>query len=281
MFVLYRLFHSFKKKSGLDAELPSDPINDASMPSATDAEKNFAVVVWWAAFGILLFFQPAAELAFRVLLVSAGALIVGALAGFLNLLVGHAVLRAAKCTGYDASILSSMEAGALGGVSVIGPIILLTALLVALASSFERHRFISIYVTLVLEIAITVAVSAAACPVGIVVVHHMQLAKGSLLDAVHAAQAGALGASILYVPLVLSAVLFMREAKAFSVRKNASAHSMHLSGSGSFLPSPVQNQGVSENQSQRRRSFDVHTAVDIMYYMLIILCIITIRLLCF
>ncbi|KAF9223645.1 hypothetical protein BS17DRAFT_808519 [Gyrodon lividus] len=269
------------KKTRTDAAHHPDLTAESSTSSVSGPEKDLAVVVWWAAFGTSLFFRPVAEFAIRVVLFVVCTLSIAALDGFFNLLIGHAVLKAAKCTGYEASILSSIEAGALGGISVIGPIIFLTALLVAVVGNGERHSFISGHIALLLEIAIIVAVCAAACPVGVVVVLHTQLDKGPILDAAHAAQAGALGASIVIVPVMSIAAFCMHKAKAHSARKNASAPSRHLVDSGSILPSPVQNQGTTNLGTQRHKSFDVHTAVDIIYYMLVILCILTIRLLCF
>jgi len=279
--MLCRLFRrSFKNNPLPDAARHPDLAVESSISSSSDPEKDLAVVVWWAAFGISLFFRPAAEVAIRVVLFAVCALLVGTLHGFLSLLIGHAVLKAARCDGYEPSIISSMEAGALGGISVIGPIIVLTALLVAMVGNAERHSFILERVAFLMEIAIIVAVSAAACPVGIVVVGHTQLDKGPTLDAAHAAQAGALGASIVTVPIVSIGAFCMREAKALSARKNASIPSMHLADSGSILPHPIPNQGTTTG-TQRHRRLDAHTAVEIVYYMLVILCILTIRLLCF
>ncbi|KAF9243527.1 hypothetical protein BU15DRAFT_72192 [Melanogaster broomeanus] len=197
------------------------------MSSSSDPEKDLAVVVWWGALGISLFFRPAAELGIRAILFFICTVLVGALDGSLNLLIGHAILKAARCSDYEASILSSMEAGALGGISVIGPIILLAAFLVAMAGNANFHRFIPGHVALLLEIAIIVAVSTAACPVGVVVVRHMQFSQGPPLGPLHAARAGALGASILTVPLLSIAAFFMRESNAHSVRNSASVPSTH------------------------------------------------------
>ncbi|KIK96424.1 hypothetical protein PAXRUDRAFT_825950 [Paxillus rubicundulus Ve08.2h10] len=281
MLVLCRSFrHSFKNNPLPDAARHPDPATESSISSSSDPEKDLAVVVWWAAFGISLFFQPAAEVAIRFVFFAVCALLAGALDGFLSLLIGHAVLKAASCDGYERSITSSMEAGALGGISVIGPIIVLTVLLVAMLGNTERHSFTFECAAFLMEIAIIVAVSAAACPVGVVVVRHTQMNKGPTLDAAHAAQAGALGASIVTVPIVSIAAFCMREAKALSARKNASTPSMHLADSGSMLPHPIFNQG-STTGTQRHRRLDAHTAVRIVYYMLVILCILAIRLLCF
>lgn len=208
MFLFYRLFHRVNS-------IPS-----GSTPPTSDTAKDRAIVIWFTVFGASLFFRPAVELVIRVLFFSACALLFGTLDGSLNLLVGHAVLRAAKYDGYEPHLLSSIEAGSLGGLVVVGPTTLATVSLIALLGGLKVQRALSFYITFLLEIASVITVSAAACSLGVMIVLRMHPDNGSPLDTTHAARAGALGACIFTVPIVSTAAFLMREAQAMPSARN-------------------------------------------------------------
>ncbi|KAF8558138.1 hypothetical protein OG21DRAFT_1601214 [Imleria badia] len=267
MFLFYRLFHRVNS-------IPSGP--SSSTPPSSDQAKDRAIIVWFAVFGASLFFRPAVELAIRILLFSACALLIATIDGSLNLLVGHAVFRAAKYDGYEPPLLSSIEAGSLGGIILIGPTTLATVYLIALLGGLKVQRALSFYITFLLEVASVVTVSAAACSLGVTIVQvctHPD--NGPPLDTTHAARAGALGACIFTVPIVSTAAFFMREAQTMpSARNEPITPPPYLADN---LDHPV-NYVVSR---PRTRHVITHTSAETVGYVLVTLCILTIRLLCF
>ena len=100
MFMFYRLFHRCVHSTPSDC--PSDSSPEPSIPS--DPQKDRAIIVWLAAFGISLLFRPVAELVIRIIFFSACALLIGTLDSSLNFLVEHPVLRAAKYDGYESPL---------------------------------------------------------------------------------------------------------------------------------------------------------------------------------
>jgi hypothetical protein len=109
-----------------------------------------------------------------------------ALSCLLYLVTGHAILRAAH-HGYAAPISSSAVAGALGGAVFTVPAILLCA------CRREGLLFVLLYV------AVETTIGALAGSVGVTILKsHIH---GELLNPLHAARAGALGAVILNVSL--------------------------------------------------------------------------------
>lgn len=209
MLVVYRLFRRWVTiTTPTNGDCPSNSTPSESSVASTSPEKDRAILIWWAVFGISLFFRPAAELVFRFLSFSVCALLIGALNGTLDLLIGHAVLRAAKYDGYDSSLLLSMAAGSLGGIIVMGPTALAIVLLITLVGP-KFQRVLSHHVVFLLELTSLVAVAAAACSLGVTVVQCMYPDNDPPLNATHAARAGALGACILTVPLVSTAAFFM------------------------------------------------------------------------
>jgi len=206
MFGLLLIRHSFNQRHSQKDLSPS-----VSSASSSDPEKNLAVVVWWAAFGTSLFFRPALELAIRTLLLLLLALSSGALYGFLNLSLGHALLRAAHCRGYDVPLLWTMRAGVLGGTAVIGPSIILLLAAVPLTLRGNAARLVLDWrhavASFVLEVAMSVALSVAAGAIGILIVYRMNR-EVDMLDIMHGSRAGALGSSIISV-VVVSVVAFL------------------------------------------------------------------------
>lgn len=219
MFVFYHLFHRCVHHAPSSPPTGSSTPPESSVPSS-DPEKDRQVLLWLIVFGFSLLFRPAVELAIRVLFFSACTLLIGTLDGSLNLLVGHAVLRAAKYNGYDPPLLSSIEAGSLGGIVVIGPITLATVYLIALLGGPKLQRALSIHVTFLLELASVIAVSAAACSLGVTIVLCMRPDDRAPLDTTHAARAGALGACLLTVPIVSAAAFLTREAQTIPSVRN-------------------------------------------------------------
>ncbi|KAG9315179.1 hypothetical protein JVU11DRAFT_4306 [Chiua virens] len=211
MFVSYRLFDRCVNLT------PASPLNASppvTAPSASSqaADEHRAILVWWMIFGVSLFFRPVAELVIRILFFSICALLIGTLNGTLTLLVGHALLKVFKCDGYNPPFLSSIKAGSLGGLVVIGPSTLVTIFFMACLGSVKLHRVLSSHITFLLEIASLVAISAAACAVGVTLLRTHGYPDNPLpLDATRAARAGVLGACLLTVPLVSAAALVMRE----------------------------------------------------------------------
>ncbi|KAL4066867.1 hypothetical protein V8B97DRAFT_1670056 [Scleroderma yunnanense] len=272
MFGLFHLVHhSFRPNNQKE---DGENISSSTLTSSSDPEKNLAVVVWWAAFGISLFFRPAFELALRVCLLFIIALSLGALCGFLNLSLGDALLKAARCHGYDVPTVWTMQAGVLGGITVIGPSLVVVLFIlrgnVAKLIPELRHAIASF----VLEIALSVAISAAAGSVGVLIVrriyHDVQV-----LDAMRASRAGALGASIVSVVNVVLIVTILL-CRSELPRKNVST-----TPENTPLPSV---QIVSSPASRTTVTCDnvsVRTVITITYYSLTILCILTVRLLCF
>ena len=224
--MFYRLFHRCAHSTPSDCPSGSTP-PESSIPS--DPRKDRAIIVWLAAFGISLLFRHLAELVIRIIFFSACALLIGTLDGSLTFLVGHAVLRAAKYDGYEPSLLSSLEAGSLGGIILIGPTTLATAFLVALFGGLKLQRTLSTHVTFLLELASVIAVSAAACSLGVTIVLWTRPDNGPPLDTTHAARAGVLGACILTVPIVLTAAFLLRQAQTIpSARNEPSASPPYL-----------------------------------------------------
>ncbi|KAF8428885.1 hypothetical protein L210DRAFT_3764842, partial [Boletus edulis BED1] len=218
MFIFYRLFHRCVRSTPL-GPLSSLSPKESSVPS----HSSDPILVWFTVFGLSLLFRPVAELVIRVFFFSACVLLTGTLDGLLNLLVGHAVLRAAKYKGYDPPLLSSIEAGSLGGIIVLGPTTLATVCLIALIGGLKLQKMLSTHVTFLLELAFVIAMSAAASSLGVTVVRYctrLDDLNGPPLDATHAARAGALGACILTVPLVSTAAFFMREAQMMPSARN-------------------------------------------------------------
>ena len=211
MFVFYRLFHRCVHSTPSDRP-SSSTCPELSAPSS-DPAKDHAITVWFATFGFSLLFRPVAELVIRIIFFAACALLIGTLDGSLNFLVGHAVLRAAKYDGYDPPLLSSLEAGSLGGIILIGPTLLATVFLIALLGGLKLQSVLSTYITFFLELASMIAVSAAACSLGVMVVLWTHPDSRPLLDATRAARAGVLGACILTVPVVSTVAFLMREAQ--------------------------------------------------------------------
>lgn len=214
MFVFYRLFHRCIKT--VSSHPPNSPLSESSVPSIpSHTEKERAIVVWFTAFGFSLLFRPVIELVIRFLVFSTCVLLIGTLDGALNLLIGHAVLRAAKYNGYDPPLLSSVAAGTVGGVLMVGPTILASACLIAILGGPKLRRALSAHITFLLELASLIAVSAAACSLGVTVLQRVH--PGTLndrpLDTTHAARAGALGACILTVPILSTAAFLMRDAQ--------------------------------------------------------------------
>lgn len=211
MFVFFRLFRRCVHSTPSRPSTSAPP--ESSIPSS-DPNKDRAVLIWFITFGFALLFRPAAELVIRILLFSACALLICTLDGSLNLLVGHAVLRAAKYDGYEPSLLSSLEAGSLGGIIVIGPTTLATVYLIALLGGHKLQRTLSTHIMLFLELASVIAVSTAACSLGVTIVRYTHPDNGPPLDTTHAARAGVLGACVLTVPILSTAAFLIHEAQA-------------------------------------------------------------------
>jgi hypothetical protein len=267
MFVFYHLYHRCVHST----PSASSPSLESSVPSS-DPTKDHAITVWFAVFGVSLLFRPVAELVIRVLFFSACVLLIGTLDGSLNFLVGHAVLRAAKYDGYEPPLLSSLEAGSLGGVVLIGPTTLATVFLITLLGGLELQRALSTYITFFLELASVIAGSAAACSLGVAIVLWTDPDNAPPLDTTHAARAGALGACILTVPIVSVAAFLMREVQTMpSVRNEPSPPPPYL---------PVTHV-ASGPRTRPRRHVIAHIAAETIGYLLVTLCILTIRLLCF
>jgi hypothetical protein len=102
---------------------------------------------------------------------------------FLYLITGQAILRAAHLDGYTASISSSVKVGAMGGVAMTLPAILLRV--------YRREGL----VFALWSIAVDTLIGAMAGPIGVAIL--AQRLHEELLDPLHAARAGALGASII------------------------------------------------------------------------------------
>ncbi|KAH7884332.1 hypothetical protein F5I97DRAFT_1830832 [Phlebopus sp. FC_14] len=173
-----------------------------------DAEESLVVVLWVA----FCFSDLAVEIIIQLVLFSAIALSLGVIAGSINLLVGHTVLRAMGCCGYVRS--TNLAVSPSGGArrahrhrtfhlfDRIGPWWQYTP------SEIPSHTALSLFV----EIATTVAISA---------LPHALRTTPPPLAIVHAARAGALGASVVPVPLiVVITALFMPETKAMNVLLN-------------------------------------------------------------
>lgn len=203
MLMLHRLLcHSFQSKN----------VEHRSTVSLVDPEKDLTVVVWWAAFGASLFFQPAFKLIARVLFMLIGALVLGALDGLLSLTLGSAILASARCPGYDIPILVSMQAGILGGIAVTGPAILLLAGVLVFGDGVVGRCIVDLRLralSWVLELSLSTATAAAGSLAGVQIVRQMDLAT-EVLDASRAARAGALGAIIIALPIVCIAAIFFR-----------------------------------------------------------------------
>jgi hypothetical protein len=102
---------------------------------------------------------------------------------FLYIITGQAILHAAHHSGYNVSVSSSVKVGAVGGVAMTFPAILLCV-----------YRREGIVFTL-WSIAVDVLIGAMAGPIGVAILQsrlHEQI-----LDSPHAARAGALGAVII------------------------------------------------------------------------------------
>lgn len=305
-FVMFVFFHLFRRY--VVSTPSSSALSESSVPPS-DPEKDRAILVWWAAFGFTLFFRPAAELVIRLVYFSICALLIGTLDGSINLVVGHAVLRAAKYNGYEPSLLSSLEAGSLGGLIVIPPITLATVSLIALLGGLQLQKALSRHITFLFELASTIAISAAACSVGVTIVQCTRPDNGQPLDATHAARAGALGACILTVPIVSTAAFFMymREAQTMSSARNdpstplgdlvrAFTKEKKTWGDGFMLTNfgflclfwgQVDAFGCHEShvpsspRSRARPHVLTRTAAETAAYVVVIFCILTVRLLCF
>lgn len=107
---------------------------------------------------------------------------------FLYLITGHAILRATHHDGYDAPISSSVRVGALGGLIVTLPAIILCVC---------RRKG---PVFLLLSLCIDTLIGAMAGAFGALVLNPRL--SGHMLDALHASRAGALGAVIFSFALV-------------------------------------------------------------------------------
>ena len=106
---------------------------------------------------------------------------------FLYIITGQAILRAAHLEGYEAPISSSVKIGAMGGVALTLPAIFFCI--------HRRHGF----VFAMWSIAVDILIGAMAGPIGIAILAHRLREK--LLDPLHAARAGALGACIISTSL--------------------------------------------------------------------------------
>ena len=107
----------------------------------------------------------------------------------------------------------SLEAGSLGGIILIGPTTLATVFLVALFGGLKLQRTLPTHVTFLLELTSVIAVSAAACSLGVTILLWTHPDSDPPLDTTHAARAGVLGACILTVPIVSTAAFLMRQAQ--------------------------------------------------------------------
>ncbi|KIM64316.1 hypothetical protein SCLCIDRAFT_23650 [Scleroderma citrinum Foug A] len=277
MFGLLLIRHSFQSTGQKD--LSSSVLS----ASSSDPEKNLAVVVWWAAFGTSLFFRPAFELAIRILLLLLLALSLGALYGFLNLTLGHALLRAAHCRGYDVPLLWTMQAGVLGGIAVISPSILLLLAAVPLTLRGKAAKLVLDWrhavATFVLEMAMSVALSVAAAAVGVLIVLRMTR-EVDVLDIMRTSRAGALGSSIISVVVVSVVAFLLGPMGLMGVQQRSTRMAVGAAPESAALPS---FQIVSDPTSQpcKTNSHSRCTAVEITYYSLAILCVLTVRFLCF
>lgn len=110
------------------------------------------------------------------------------------LVSGHAILRAAHLSGYAEPISSSAKVGAVGGLVMTLPAILLCI--------FRRKGLIFI----VWSIAVDTTLGAMAGALGVAMLKNRL--HGEMLDPLHAASAGALGAVIISSGVQLMKKLF-------------------------------------------------------------------------
>jgi len=263
----------------------------------THRKKNPALRVWLAAFGIAVWLHVTAKLAIRIFFISTCIVLVSIIDGSLNLLVGHAVLRVAKHDGYDPPLPSSIQAGSLGGFVVIAPTTLAIVSLIALLGAGggsvlkTNNPILSRHLAVLLELASATAVSSAAASAGVAVVRWIRPDDRPPLDLLHAARAGALGACILTAPIVATAAwLWMREPRTWTWRRRrtesvtdtppAPAPALALTltdGRGRPLTYDPSN----SRARPRPRVITGTVMMETMGYVLVTLCILSIRLLCF
>ncbi|KAH7886634.1 hypothetical protein F5I97DRAFT_1022256 [Phlebopus sp. FC_14] len=135
------------------------------------------------------------------------AVALGTFSGFLSMIIGQSVLRAANYSGYDVPLSSSMKIGAAGGAVVPGISILIIALASNVCGLWHYWEVDGLrHVTKIGGVVVGVALNAAAGAAGAGLMNTYQPGL-DCLDSVHAARAGALGATIVSSPAVLLTLL--------------------------------------------------------------------------
>ena len=117
-------------------------------------------------------------------------------AGFAGLTLGQAILSGARPSdaAYDVGLRSTMQVGAVGGAVLGIPCTALTALLIVASDGEDPWSGVGV----IFQFALSAAFGAAVGPLGgAVLKHHYE--PSEVLDATHAARAGALGLFILGV----------------------------------------------------------------------------------
>ncbi|KAF9243524.1 hypothetical protein BU15DRAFT_59893 [Melanogaster broomeanus] len=130
---------------------------------------------------------------------------IGALSGFLSIIIGHSILRATHHAGYDVPLSSSMKVGAEGGAIVT--LAFITCLPLWLQLGYQENKMQRAILRLI-NAAFSVAMSAASCALGVVLLHR-HAPQVLTLSITHATRAGALGAAILVSLTALQSLVIL------------------------------------------------------------------------